>query len=356
MPTNTLTFPTLWEPSGGTSFASTLTKTPLSVSISFKAPHKPRTPDTAYDELYKGVAFSKSPNWGPKGAAHLPPQAKAGRQYQQRAEWYPDDNYQQNISLYYRQIYGLDVAVGMILDELQRHDAADNTIVIYTSDNGYFCGSHHFQGKVLPYEESALAPMIVYDPRSPNMGKRRRVGSITANVDIAPTLLSIAGLPVPHNMDGKSILALLERPNGRTRESLPLIQVWPHTEACQALSVVTEDHKYIYWYYADKTIEPAEELYHLKHDKLEMVNQAHNPAFETVLEKMRRLYDNYLRHWKGNCVRRDDYQRYISLLDRNIPVSKKTFKTPPTPDAAKRPKRQKNQREKLNLEKKSSFR
>jgi arylsulfatase A-like enzyme len=314
---------------------------PFCLSVSLKAPHKPRTPDPAYDDLYEGVTFAKPSNWGPKGAAHLSPQAKAGRQYRQRAEWYPHENYQRNISLYYRQIYGLDVAVGMILDELEHQGAADNTVVIYTSDNGYFCGSHNFQGKVLPYEESALAPMIIYDPRSPSMGKGRRIRSITANIDIAPTLLSIAGLPVPENMDGRSILGLLDQPNGRIRQSLPLIQVWPHTEACQALSVVTQDYKYIYWYYGDNTMEPAEELYHLKDDKLEMVNQSRNPDFKTVLQKMRRLYDNHLRHWKDNCVRRDDYQCYIPLLDRRVPVAEKTFTTRLSADARSKLKRRK---------------
>jgi arylsulfatase A-like enzyme len=299
---------------------------PFCLSISFKAPHNPRTPDPAYDDLYKNVVFSKPENWGPKGSAHLPAQAKAGRQYRQRGQWHPDSNYQKNISLYYRLIYGMDVAVGMILDELQRRGVADNTVVSYTSDNGYFCGSHNFQGKVLPYEESALAPMIVYDPRSTNMGKGHRVSSITANIDIAPTLLALATLPIPENMDGKSILGLLDRPDSRIRESLPLIQAWPHTEACQAMSVVSEAYKYIYWFYGDKTTEPAEELYNLNNDKLEMVNLVANPKSGPVLEKMRRLYDGHIEHWKDNCVRREDYQRYIQLYDRHIPFSRKTFR------------------------------
>ena len=108
------------------------------------------------------------------------------------------------------------------------------------------------------------------------------------------------------------------------------------------MSVVTEDYKYIYWYYGDQSMKPTEELYHLRHDKFEMSNQADNPEFKSALEKMRRLYGNYLGQWKDNCVRRDDYQRYITLLDRNIPVSKKTFKTAPARNKKKRPKPQKN--------------
>ncbi|MHC4754244.1 MAG: sulfatase-like hydrolase/transferase, partial [Planctomycetota bacterium] len=315
---------------------------PFCLSISFKAPHKPRNPDPLYDDIYKDVAFSKPANWGPKGSDHLPQQAKSGRQYSQRDEWYPDDTYQNNISLYYRQIYGMDAAVGMILNELARQGIADNTVVIYTSDNGYFCGSHNFQGKVLPYEEGSLAPMIVYDPCSDKMGKGHRVKSITANIDIAPTLLTLGGVKVPGNMDGRSILGLLDFPNGSIRESLPLIHVWPHAEACQALSVVTEDYKYIYWYYGDKSMKPAEELYHLTEDKSEMFNQADNPRFKSALEKMRGLYDNYLGHWKDNCIGREDYQRYIKLFDRNIPVSRKTFKTEPVHNKKKRSKLKKN--------------
>jgi arylsulfatase A-like enzyme len=89
------------------------------------------------------------------------------------------------------------VAVGMIRDALKQHGVADNTVVIFTSDNGFLCGSHGYGSKVLPYEESARVPMIMFDPRHPNSGKKLRCGALTGNVDFAPTLLELAGVALP---------------------------------------------------------------------------------------------------------------------------------------------------------------
>ena len=68
---------------------------------------------------------------------------------------------------YCQLISGIDAAVGMVLEALERQGVADNTVVIYTSDNGYFCGAHGLQGKVLPYDDAALIPLIIRDPRAP---------------------------------------------------------------------------------------------------------------------------------------------------------------------------------------------
>jgi len=299
---------------------------PFCLSVSFKAPHAPVQPDPAYDDLYKTVTFSKPANWGPAGAEHLPEQAKSGRQYKQGGSWYPQEKYQDHLNKYYRQIYGVDVAVGMLRAELERQGVAENTIIIYTSDNGYFCGSHHLHGKVLPYEEAARVPLIIYDPRHPSAGKGLRSGALTGNIDIATTILEMAGLATPENMDGKSLLPLLNQPNKEIRDSLLLIHVWDWSVSCQALSVVTADWKYIYWFYGDEKIEPAEELYDMRNDRIEMVNEAGNPEKQKVLASMRKLYDRYHKHWKEKCVQGNGYPEYIKLADRDIHWSQKSFK------------------------------
>ena len=125
---------------------------------------------------------------------------------------------------YYQQVTGVDYAVGMLREELERQGIADNTVIIFTSDNGYFNGAHGLAGKALAYEEGSKVPLIIMDPRGKVKGQRCR--SLTATVDIAPTLLDLAGLPVPDNMDGFSLMPLLEDSSERVRTSLPLFQAW----------------------------------------------------------------------------------------------------------------------------------
>ena len=301
---------------------------PFCLSISFKAPHKPPQPDPAYLNMYRGVTFSKWPNWGPEGAAHLPPQALAGRQYQQRSEWYPEEVYQERLRKYYQQIYGVDVAIGMIREELDRQGVADNTVIIFTSDNGYFCGSHSFQGKLLAYEEGSRVPLIIYDPRHRSAGRGERVRALTGNIDMAPTILDFAGLPQPKNMDGKSLAPLLGSPGGKVRDALMLINVWPYSVKCQAWAVVTTEYKYIYWFYGDKDTPPAEELYALREDPYEMSNAAGKPEYSRALRLMRDYYDEFHEQWKRECVPGNGYPEYVTLADRHIPWQKKQF-TPP---------------------------
>jgi arylsulfatase A-like enzyme len=101
---------------------------PFSLSISFKAPHSPKTADLLFDDLYKGVTFSKPPHFGLEHGEQLAAQSKLGRQRQDLWESYStDEGYQENLSVYYRQIYGVDFAVGMIRDELEKQDLAENT-------------------------------------------------------------------------------------------------------------------------------------------------------------------------------------------------------------------------------------
>ena len=120
------------------------------LSISFLAPHKPATPDPRFDEVYKGKSFTKPKNFGREHSKHLSEQSKQGRQYTRFTEWKYDTDYDIEMAKYFQQVYGVDVAIGMIRDELEKQGIADNTIIIYTSDNGYICGSHGYASKVLP--------------------------------------------------------------------------------------------------------------------------------------------------------------------------------------------------------------
>ena len=298
---------------------------PFCLSISFKAPHRPVTPDPKFDDVYAGKTFTKPANYGREAGEHLSEQSKQGRQYSRFHEWQYDTDYDGVMAKYYQLIYAIDVAIGMIRDELEAQGVADNTVIIYTSDNGYICGAHGYASKVLPMEESSRAPLMIYDPRSPSAGKKLRSPALTGNIDFAPTILELAGLPVPNNMDGRSLLPLLKNPDSDIHEQIVFVNVWGSVPT-HSLTCLTKDWKYTYWWYGDSKIKPAEELFHLIKDPLEMTNLADNPEATPVLSAMRAKYDAELESWKQQAVSYNNYQQYGTLFDRSVPWEEKQIK------------------------------
>ncbi|WP_246114557.1 sulfatase family protein [Rubripirellula tenax] len=299
---------------------------PLCLSISFKAPHKPATPDPSFDHVYAGKKFTKPANFGREAGEHLSMQSKQGRQYPRFTEWKYDTDYDGEMAKYYQQVYAIDVAVGMIRDELTKQGIADNTVIFYTSDNGYICGAHGYGSKVLPMEESSRVPLMIYDPRSPSAGKQIRSASLTGNIDFAPTILELAGVAIPGNMDGVSLRPLLDDPSVDVRDQLAFINTFDKAPT-HSLSVMTKQSKYTYWWYGDAKMEPTEEFFDLVGDPLEMTNLATDPKASSSLAKMRDRYDAELKRWKENVVPYNGYTPYGTLFDRLIPPSEKNVAT-----------------------------
>lgn len=299
---------------------------PFCMSVFFKAPHRPVQPDPMFDDVYKNTTFHKLPNYGRKAGEHLAPQSKKGRQYLRFEDWgYSEEkSYQEALRKYHQLIYGVDYAIGMVLDELEKLGIADNTVVIFSSDNGYFNGSHGLGSKVLPYEEGARVPLIILDPRHKKSRKMRETQTLSGNVDIPATILDLAGLEVPSVYDGKSLLPVLDKPNKPVRKSLPIIQAWGPV-ATHCLTVMDAKYKYVYWFYEDKNegIKAVEELFNIKKDPYEMENLAGKSKYKAQLNKMRKLYDKQLAHWKSEGVKYNGYEQYALLFNRNIAWDKK---------------------------------
>jgi len=303
---------------------------PFCMSISFKAPHLPFTPDVYFDYVYANKKYTKPANYGAENAEHLAPQAKTGRQYKSYKFWRKsEESYQATIRKYNQLIHGVDYAIGMIREELEKQGLADNTVIIFAGDNGYSCGAHNLAGKVLPYEEASKSPLIIYDPRLPENERGVKRETLTANIDIAPTILSYAGLEIPENMDGENLLPLIEKENGIDREAITLNNMWGNDEI-QAMSVVTKDWKYIYWQYSDDKMQATEELYHVGSDRLEMTNEVANPEYSKELDDMRQLYDEHLTRMSTDMVDFHDYEKYKVLFDRHAPAeAKKVYYSQP---------------------------
>lgn len=290
---------------------------PFCLSISFKAPHRPVRPDPKFDHIYAGKTFTKPGNYGREHGEHLSEQSKQGRQYPRFIWWGYRDNYDEAMALYYQQVYAIDVALGMIREELERQGLAENTVIIYTSDNGFICGSHGYGSKVLPMEESATAPLMIYDPRRETSGMELRSPALTGNIDFAPTILELAGLPVPENMDGKSLLPLLDAPDDSLREQMAFMNVWG-PEPTTSLTVLTGDWKYTYWWYEGEGMTPAEELFHLAEDPLELENLAGRLEYQAELDQMRARYDEELSLWQLGADPEGSYAPFATHFRRKI--------------------------------------
>lgn len=294
---------------------------PFCMSISFKAPHLPFTPDPIDLTLYEAKrTFPRPANYGVENGRHLSPQSRTSRAATGYREWVND--YDATVRLYYALITGVDAAVGMIREELARQGLDRNTVIIFTSDNGYNRGSHGFGDKVLPYEEASKAPLIIFDPRL-GAGHAGKVSdAVTANFDMAATLFALSGIPAPAGIDGKSLLPLLTNPAGRVREWLPLFNFWG-TLSAQSMAVVSSEWKYVHWYFGGEGMTPTEELFHLVKDRGEMANVAGDPKFAAQLAAARRAYDAAVAQMKATVIKGHGYEPYPVLFDRTTPWAAK---------------------------------
>ena len=120
--------------------------------------------------------------------------------------------YQRFVKDHYRSTAGVDENLGRVLEYLDRHKLGEDTLIIYTTDNGYFLGEHGWYDKRFMYEPSLRLPLLVRYPRLIPAGQVDR--HIVLNLDYAPTILDFAGAPAPPSMQGRSLRPLVGAPSG----------------------------------------------------------------------------------------------------------------------------------------------
>jgi arylsulfatase A-like enzyme len=186
--------------------------------------------------------------------------------------------YQRFMQDYLATVQSVDDSVGRVLDFLDRSGLAKNTIVIYTSDQGFFLGDHGLFDKRFMYEESLRMPFLVRWPAAIKAGTRS--DAIALNVDFAPTFLDAAGLPVPGDMQGRSLLPVLR---GRTPADWQTSMYYryyhdPGDHNTRAhYGVRTRTHKLIYFWKKDQW-----ELFNLVNDPSELHNLYGEPGHEKL--------------------------------------------------------------------------
>jgi N-acetylglucosamine-6-sulfatase len=223
--------------------------------------------------------------------------------------------YQEYLKRYLRCVKGVDDNVKRIFDYLEENDLMDNTIIVYTGDQGFMLGEHDYIDKRWMYEEAMRMPFLVRYPEMIDAGTR--TDALINNTDFAPTLIELAGGKTPEYMQGKSFKALLE--TGKEPEDwrdATYYRYWMHMAHAHAnpahFGVRTKDYKLIFFYGCDyiKRFEdstwpdnkslpfttkrpleywtpPAWELYDLKNDPNEMNNLFGQDTYAEITEKLK---------------------------------------------------------------------
>ena len=309
------------------------TSKPFMLLYQFKAPHRDWRPDSMFHELFTDFDFplpeTFEDNYEGRLAAsenmmeignHLnrrdmkqvPPPGLSRRDsmrwlaYGDKGQyWSPNDSlkgdalkywkYQTYIKDYLRCVAGVDRAVGSVLDYLEENGLSENTIVVYTSDQGFYLGEHGWFDKRWMYEESFKMPFLIKNPRTIEAGTTS--DAMVMNVDFAPTLLDMAGLDIPDQMQGKSFKGAFEGDDKNKRKSVyyhyyeyPIWhKVQPH------YGVKTDRYKLMHFYYSMDEWE----LYDLKTDPNEMRN-IYSEAPAELIESLKKELEALRKEYKDD--------------------------------------------------------
>ena len=197
---------------------------------------------------------------------------------------------------YYRMVTGIDQAIGRFMKALEDKGLADNTIIVYSADNGFYMGNRGFAGKWSHYEESLRVPLIVMDPRLPVKEKGKVVDSIALNLDLPATFLDWAGVEVPKHYQGHSLQKLVNTGKNKDWRTESFHEFFSGRTMIPAYEGIRNaDYKYVRYFDYDN----YEFLHNLKSDPDELVNLADNPEFKEVLQEMRLRADQKVKELGG---------------------------------------------------------
>jgi arylsulfatase A-like enzyme len=269
---------------------------PFALSISFKAPH---VQDDAAIQFIPEVTDASM-----YSSVVVPPPATADDTYWQsfpaffksnnlaRERWQAlfstPERYQASVKGYYRLVTGLDRVVGEIRAELRKLNLDKNTVIIFSSDNGFFLGELGMAHKWYGQDPSVRVPLVVFDPRNLT-GQRGRVeNAVALNIDIAPTLLDIAGVPIPSQMEGSSLVPLIHGGIVPWRKDFLFEHLFPDPMIRRSAGVIGGRYKYLRYLDPNPNYEV---LYDLVADPNETINFAQDSRYSAVLDRLRDRYD-----------------------------------------------------------------
>ncbi len=223
---------------------------------------------------------------------------KANLQGKELALW----KYNRYIKDYLRCIQSVDDGVGELLDYLDETGLAENTIVVYTSDQGFYLGEHGWFDKRFMYEESFRTPLLIRYPKEIKPGTK--IDKLVQNLDFAPSFLDYAGVEIPSDMQGESFRKLISGETGEWRDAVYYTYYeYPAEHMVKRhYGIATERYKLIHFYYdVDEW-----ELYDLEKDPSEMQNVYDSPEYADVRENLHQRLKE-LREKYGDSDEKDQY-------------------------------------------------
>ncbi|MFW6155421.1 MAG: sulfatase [Planctomycetota bacterium] len=284
---------------------------PFCLCVHHKAPHRHWEPDDKHAHMYDDVDIPEPEtfwdDYSDRASAAEAVRMRVDRDMNER-DWKeaapeglsPEDfkrwAYQRYIKDYLRVIASIDDNTGRLLDYLDAEGLTDDTMVIYTSDQGFFLGDHGWYDKRLMYEESLRMPFIVRYPREIAAGSV--CDDIALNVDFAPTFLDLAGGPVGETFQGRSLRPIF---TGETPDDWPTsmyYRYWMHNDGAHHVpahyGLRTKRYKLIYYYNDpcnqpganDPVGRPEWELFDLEKDPCELHSVYHDPAYADVVDEL----------------------------------------------------------------------
>ena len=283
----------------------------------FKAPHDPFENAPRYDSYLADVEIPEPPNLHNQPAEGFG--SEATRDYgagvtKKHPSWglgsklgidqklpepeYGRAVYQKFLKRYLRCVKGVDDNVKRLIDALKEMGELDNTVIMYTGDQGYFLGEHDFMDKRWIYEESMRMPFIVRWPKTVKAGAAN--DWLINNTDFAPTILELAGVKTPDYMQGRSFATALEgKPRPEDWRTVTYYRYWMHMAHALRVpahfGIRSERYKLIFFYGCDwvsgpraqKPTPAAWEFYDLQNDPIEMHNEYSNPKYTRIIADMK---------------------------------------------------------------------
>ena len=246
---------------------------PFMLYLSHKAVHGPFKPAERHENLYSDIEIKSQHNPNDNLAA--------------KPEWgrKMDKNWKSQIRNYMRSLVAVDESLGRVLETLEAENILGDTVVVFAGDNGYFHGEHGgMWDKRAAYEPSIRIPLLMRYPPLARPGAR--CDAMVLNMDVAPTLLELAGVSVPGTTQGQSWLNVLKGRPGRESFLYEYFQeVDRRFKRPTVLAVRTKRWKYVTYPLADKL---TDELYDMKNDPQELNNLIGNADCADVVERMKK--------------------------------------------------------------------
>lgn len=289
---------------------------PFMLMLHHKAPHRPWEPDEKHMHLYEDIDIPEPETFHDDYAGRAqaasearmridrdltktdvkmdPPEGLTDRELK---SWY----YQRYIKDYLRCVASVDDNVGRVLDYLDEKDLAEDTIIVYTSDQGFFLGDHGWYDKRFMYEESLRMPFVIRYPRAIKPGSVTK--DFALNVDFPETFLDYAGIEVPEYMQGRSLRPVLEGNTPDDWQTSMYYRYWEHLSGEHRVGahygVRTHKYKLIHYYgealgatwAEDESRTPEWELFDLEQDPVEMNNVYADPAYQDIVKELKKELD-----------------------------------------------------------------